>query len=121
MIGSMTCGAFQYSSFLSCVDGESRASKALVAFNRIAIEQNQERKRKHFGPISCLIFIFHRIYLSSNILIIKILKSSLYIIRMKWMKALRQKQKDIAEQLINNIFPHYHRCQGFFLVNSLQC
>lgn len=44
VITSMTLGPFQLSSFLSSVEGASRASKAVLAFMRIAIEQKVTRE-----------------------------------------------------------------------------
>lgn len=46
VIASMTLGSFQLSSFLSSVEGASRASKAVLAFMRIAIEQKVTREAK---------------------------------------------------------------------------
>jgi len=44
LLTSMTCGAFQLSSFLASAEGASRASKAVVAFWRIAMEQKVARE-----------------------------------------------------------------------------
>jgi len=44
VLGSMTCGAFQLSSFLAAAEGASRAGKAVVAFWRIAMEQKVTRE-----------------------------------------------------------------------------
>jgi len=44
VLGSMTCGAFQLSSILASAEGASRASKAVVAFWRIAMEQKVTRE-----------------------------------------------------------------------------
>jgi len=46
VIASITFGAFQLDSFLSCVEGAKRASKAVVAFMRIAMEQKVNREAK---------------------------------------------------------------------------
>ena len=46
VIASITSGTFQLDSYLSCVEGASRASKAVVAFMRIAIEQKVTREAK---------------------------------------------------------------------------
>ena len=46
MIASITFGSFQLDSFLACVEGASRASKAVVAFMRIAMEQKVTRESK---------------------------------------------------------------------------
>jgi|EP00979_Chaetoceros_neogracilis_P003069 exosome complex component RRP46 len=46
VIASMTFGSFQLDSFLSCVEGAKRASKAVVAFMRIAMEQKVNREAK---------------------------------------------------------------------------
>ena len=46
VIASITFGSFQLDSFLACVEGASRASKAVVAFMRIAMEQKVTREAK---------------------------------------------------------------------------
>ena len=46
VIASMTLGSFQLHSFLSSIEGASRASKAVLAFMRIAIEQKVTREAK---------------------------------------------------------------------------
>lgn len=46
VISSITFGAFQLDSFLACAEGARRASKAVLAFMRIAIEQKITREAK---------------------------------------------------------------------------
>ncbi len=46
VIASITLGTFQLDLFLSCVEGASRASKAVLAFMRIAVEQKVTREAK---------------------------------------------------------------------------
>ena len=51
VIATSTLGSFQLSSFLSCVEAASRASKAVLAFIRIAIEQKVTREAKTLWSI----------------------------------------------------------------------
>jgi exosome complex component RRP46 len=51
VIATITSGSFHLDSFLSCVEGSSRASKAVVAFMRIAIEQKVTREAKTLWSI----------------------------------------------------------------------
>jgi len=44
VLASITFGVFQFDSFLACVEGASRASTAVVAFMRTAIEQKVTRE-----------------------------------------------------------------------------
>mmetsp|Transcript_4991 Transcript_4991/g.6449 ORF Transcript_4991/g.6449 Transcript_4991/m.6449 type:complete len:245 (+) Transcript_4991:225-959(+) len=46
VIASMNFGNFQLNNFLACVEGSSRASKAVLAFMRIVIEQKVTREAK---------------------------------------------------------------------------
>jgi len=41
VLGSMTYGSFQLSSYLSCTESVSRANKAIIAFWRIVVEQKE--------------------------------------------------------------------------------
>ena len=51
VIASMTLGDFQLNSYLSCIEAASRASKAVQAFMRIAIEQKVTREAKTLWSI----------------------------------------------------------------------
>ena len=51
IIVSMTSGAFKLESFLACAEGASRASKAVLAFMRIAIEQKVTREAQTLWSI----------------------------------------------------------------------
>lgn len=51
VITSMTLGSFRLNSYLSCVEGAKRASKAVQAFMRIAIEQKVTREAKTLWSI----------------------------------------------------------------------
>lgn len=51
VIATITSGSFQLESFLCCVEGASKASKAVVAFMRIAIEQKVTREAKTLWSI----------------------------------------------------------------------
>jgi len=51
VIATITSGSFQLDSFLSCVEGASRASKAVSAFMRIAMEQKVKREAKTLWSI----------------------------------------------------------------------
>jgi ribonuclease PH len=46
VIGTMTLGDFHLNTYLSSIEGASRASKAVIAFMRIAIEQKVMREAK---------------------------------------------------------------------------
>ena len=51
VITSMTLGPFQLKSYLACIEGANRASKAVQAFMRIAIEQKVTREAKTLWSI----------------------------------------------------------------------
>ena len=51
VIASMTFGSFQLVPFLSCIEGASRAGKAITAFARIAMEQKATREAKTLWSI----------------------------------------------------------------------
>mmetsp|Transcript_9685 Transcript_9685/g.11211 ORF Transcript_9685/g.11211 Transcript_9685/m.11211 type:complete len:261 (+) Transcript_9685:38-820(+) len=46
IIASMTFGSFRLDSFLFCIEGASKVSKAIIAFIRIAIEQKTVREAR---------------------------------------------------------------------------